>query len=117
MDGLGAPFIWVPRGKHGNYPSQSVCESGITLEDCEYDSPMGFPAMYVQQNIGSRQHPFRDCDYAFSGSTMTNPMAYECMWSFDNTEAPPLGRFNGWQVEANGPAPKPYGWLLSLFGF
>lgn len=117
---LSAPYIWVARGKHGNYPSEEECVT--LLESCQLDSPQRFPVVYVQQNVGSREHPFRDCDYAFSGSSMTNSGIQECMWSshhFGATE-PPLSAFGGWQaipLPPFGGASTPYGQILADFGF
>jgi hypothetical protein len=112
---LGAPYVWVSMGKHGNYPTEGVCEGAVFgLEHCEYGAAHRFPVAYVQQNIGSRAHPFRDCDVPFSASTMADHSLVECMWSYrPNSDEPPLGRFNGWQlVVTGGLAPTPYGEIL-----
>ncbi len=116
---LGAAYIWVSRNKHANYMTEGQCDTaivvgGIPLEDCEFDTPMRFPVSYVQQNIGSRVAPFRNCDPPFSSSSMVSPSETECMWSYHpNATTGPLGRFNGWQVPETGPRATPYGTLLA----
>lgn len=112
---LGAPFIWVSRSKHANYVSEDQCDNAIKVgiipvEDCELDTLQRFPVLYVQQNIGSRAHPFSDCGPPFSSSTMVDQSESECMWSWSpNLTNGPLGTFNGWQSVEVGPRSPTYG--------
>jgi hypothetical protein len=113
---LGAPYVWVSRGKHANYVTEDQCDR--LFEDCELDTLMPFPVGNVLANIGSRLHPMRDCAPPLSNSTMVNHSLTECMWSHNNIWDPPLGRFNGWQSAIVGDPPGPYGrWLAEIAGF
>jgi len=93
----GAPKVWVAEGKHSDYRTQDMCNSGaLGMDECSYNTAeQVFPIVYGQQNVGSRSVPLRDCGPAFSGSPETSSGGYECTW----TKPFPYDRFNGWQWE------------------
>lgn len=89
---LSYPRVWVARGKHANYKSQSACNSGsvFNYDDCSNNVPAGRLRIYRHRNAGSRYVNF------LSGCVASqNPLYYqngrrECYY---NSE-----KFKGWQV-------------------
>lgn len=124
----GAPLIWVSVSKHANFPSEDDCNSwyGTAIEECApVGSPIRFPVTNIQQDIGSRSYPSRDCGGPFSASSLTDPGVEECLWSWEPPSCfagvvvtrcnTPLQAFRGWQRENVGPAPMPYGQVLEQY--
>jgi hypothetical protein len=111
----GAPVIWVAEGKHANYRSQSLCNSGAVAQQDTCDANTAFhryPTGNGQQNIGSRASPLRDCAAPLTGSAYGSPQVnpIECMWT-------PTSLFRGWwgdwlpgSLEVTGA--KPYSTVL-----
>ena len=115
---LGAPRVWVARGKHANYPSASACDAGHWYYDsCDGNSiAYRFPVLSSVQNVGSRRMPLPQGDaYDPAGclradvlplaSAGADPGTRECFWD-------PAAPFRGWQRVHTGQAPTPYAVVL-----
>jgi hypothetical protein len=111
------PRVWVARDKHAHYASRGACESAKWRRERCADSPVEvrFPVVDERQNIGARgRSPFgpdgcvTERDLPLGGGRRSS--SRECLWSVE-------GSFRGWQDEARGPAPQPYGAILAALGF
>lgn len=96
--------MWVAEGKHANYRSKSECDEGGQdvppfggTDTCDFnDTFQRFPITLVQQNIGTRGTPARDCTLPLSNSQKVDRIYAECLWSV------PTGyEFNGWQTNVD----------------
>jgi hypothetical protein len=114
---LGAPRVWVAKGKHGNYPSPGACDSGHWYYDsCDRNTAAyRFPVLVSAQNIGSRRRPLPERDGAARAGCLTaahlvwsgaapNTGTHECFWD-------PSAPFHGWQRLRGRPA-TPYATVL-----
>ena len=112
----GAPVVWVARGKHANYPSRALCDTGWWLrETCDRNrAARRFPVLHARQNVGSRERPFgreagTDCigpDFVGWGSRMPVPGTAECFWRPDRP-------FHGWQRSTPDNTTASYGRYLA----
>lgn len=114
---LGAPRVWVARGKHGGYPTRAACDEGHWFYDSCDDNAhaVRFPIVSDGQNIGSRQVPASGgcltSDRLPVGSRGTVPGTRECFWSQQ-------AAFGGWQSNRRGSAAGSYArYLVSIAGF
>lgn len=111
----GAPRVWVARGKHAHYPTRADCERGHWRQErCASGRDVRayvFPVLSERQNVGSRTRPAFAPGGCIRATELplpirdADPGAVECMWD----DARP---FRGWQREARGTPPTPYGRLL-----
>jgi hypothetical protein len=117
---LGAPRVWVAKGKHANYPSVRECDSGHWYYDsCDHnDVAYRFPIVTSAQNIGSRLRPFpnrgllRGCVAAEElpvPDDRANGGTSECFWDA-------AARFRGWQRDSHQGATS-YARVLGAAGF
>lgn len=84
----GFPTVYVSKGKHANYHSESECTgSGAAwLEECFNSYLAGRFRVWESRNLGSAHHPLIDC--VGSASEASGRTGTECFW----TERP----FRGW---------------------
>lgn len=109
------PRIWVARGKHAHYPTREACDRGRWLFDsCDGNSvAYRFPVLSLRQNIGSRGSPRPGMGGCLGGDqilplpAVAGAAVRECVWDEER-------RFNGWEAEALGKPPTPYGRLLRV---
>lgn len=116
-DGSAArpPRVWVALGKHAHYPTRAACERGHWgQERCASAGDARtyrFPVLSERQNVGSRTRPAFGPGGCIRANDLPIPIgeapaaAMECVW--DDTRP-----FLGWQREARGRPPTPYGRLL-----
>jgi hypothetical protein len=106
---LGAPRVWVARGKHAHYPTRRDCDRGHWSYDACARAPAAvrFPVVAAGQNVGSRAHPLPAPDGCRTAAALPtgvaglDPAARECVWD----AARP---FRGWQADAGGRGPTSY---------
>jgi hypothetical protein len=101
--------LWIAHGKHGNYRTQSQCNSGavFNLDDCSRHSSQLVErrvAPFNNRNVGSPSRHLEDCTEA-TGVEAPFRTRTECYWSTQ--------RSTGWW----NPAPSPVSVVNSAEGY
>jgi hypothetical protein len=101
---FGRPLVWVSKGKHANYRSQSICNAAWWTPDHCGDSHLENVETLVTANIRQSYSPLVGWIYSRTGQ----PSA-EKFW---DTFTP----FCGWQLR-NSECATPYNDILYFYGF
>ncbi len=94
----GYPRIWVALGKHANYPTGDLCNSGarFNADSCEGNSVETRMEFIWGRNIGSPIYQMLDCTPAKPEMQVFRP-GIECYWDgYDPWQPLPPERFFGW---------------------
>lgn len=82
-------LVWVAHGKHGNYRSQSDCNSGAVFggDDCSrHSSALVQHRTYfsANRNVGTAHHRLEDCTHS-TGPEWQFRVREECYWSTERS--------------------------------
>lgn len=102
------PNMWIAKGKHAGYATQSACNSGgvFGADACPDNVSDSRIQVLSTRNLGTRSTPLKDCVLSVTPSTRHGQ---ECFWTGD--------KFRGWYTTDEAEGVKPYGEILLAFGW